>query len=285
MNTTPASADRKIVFLLAAICIITIAAAVFEYLASAKAIRSLEIARAQYSATETKLRKLRAECREDVRTVIELQSAAERIEKKPTELREAAFASSLEAGRKFLAAHPEDLQMLKLWLKYRAYRSVGATLRAVGCGEGEIEQAVQLSLRSKANYFGTIIDGIALADAGDLSPAEVQDQLKALIGDANYAKLRQHSQDEVARGLTAQVADVAGSSGSPLTREQNEAVRQIFAKYQRDWDVGAIIREGGGVLSQQQMEALNMVSEAQRAVIESNRYGQSLFDTAYKNSP
>lgn len=287
MDTALRSANRKAVFALATVCLVAIAAALFEYLAAARTIRSLEIARAHFSATEARLRNLKSAAREDLRSVIELQNAAHEIEKKQAQPRvlQAAYASSQEAGRRLLAAHPEDLRMLNVLLEHREQARLGAALRAVGCREDQIKQAVQLGLRNRENGFHIIIDGISLPGTGDLSPAEVQDQLKALIGDAGYTKFRQYSQDDLARGLTAQVADMASWSGPPLTREQGEALRQIVARHRLDWDVGAILQEGGTVLSQRQMDALKTVAEAQRAVIESNRYAHSLFDAEYKNTP
>jgi hypothetical protein len=280
-------AYRKAIYGLGAVCIVAVVAAVVAYVLAGRATRSLELARAKVSAAEARLRDLKAAGRDELRAVIRLQNAADELEKESAQPRAdvAASAAAQEGGEKFLAAYPENRALLDQVLKQRAYATVGAALRAVGCSEAEIEQAVQLRLRMKGMSLGVVVDGISLPAAGDLSSTEVEERIKALIGDAKYATYREYARDDLSRYLAIRVADVASWSGSPLTHQQVDSLRQVFGRHRQTWDFDAMLQESGSALSQEQVAALRKVMEFQKSVVESNRYGQALFNAEYGKSP
>jgi hypothetical protein len=110
------------------------------------------------------------------------------------------------------------------------------------------------------------------------SQADIDGQIKAAIGDADYAQYQGFNQSQAARGMVSQLQDNLRSSAAPLSSAQSDQLTQLMAQSRTAPEAGGLrgsnapalitddtITQSQAFLSAPQVQALQQLQQQQQA--------------------
>jgi RNA polymerase sigma factor (sigma-70 family) len=189
-------------------------------------------------------------------------------------------------GQEFVSAHPEAVALVTSAVRANLLKSYGAFFQSRHLTSAQIEAFVDLRLRSGEGGLRWNTERqapVAEFSLGELTSAEREDGLRALLGDEGYQEYRDFSRQEPARTLASELGRALYFTSTPLTTEQARQLTQLFvqgsARYQEgktidlaavDWD--AAIVQAQAFLAPAQLSALRE-NYAQRQASQALRTG------------
>jgi hypothetical protein len=254
------------------VCLACVVAAVVEYHETSSKRRALEAYRLENDTLTARLSEARRSGLADLRKVAELGEEADKLGKQEAS---AGAQDPLEAGRRFLAAHPESRELVMAIMKDIAAGWPARRGREAGFSEAQVAQWMSLFARQKGAPF-YIVDGIRVPGYGDLNSDDAQfSMLKATVGDELYAKYEEVNRTVDTRYMAGDISALAASWGAPLASDQNQALLQALTKAggHFDWDV--VSQKLGGVLSDSQMAAFEAEKASDLSSQAANSYQES----------
>lgn len=259
----PRSAWDRAFPVAAGVGVIAVGFAVFGYLAARRAEAELGASRSETAAARERLRDLKQQGAADLQAAAELQAELKHLES----LRPASapapgprFEDGYEAGRQFMLAHPEVQKMLDRARVDLANSWPKTAARAAGFSEAQVNQYAELFARQKMSPPFSV-DGVRLPVQGDIGGDVQGEQLRALVGDALFAKYEAYMGDRSGMYTSEVAAAASAATGVPLMPGQSQALRDIFAAAQRPFDWEALTRQAAAVLSPAQMPAFEAVRD------------------------
>ena len=166
------------------------------------------------------------------------------------------------AGRDLLAARPQAARHLTAYFRQRTADVYGGLFKALGLTDGQIQAFEDLRVRGTAgvNWASATQAPAGGFSAGDLSAAQMETQLRILLGDAGYRQYQDYNASAAPRMLSMQLGSALYLTPTPLTSEQAAQLTVILGSSgpsagNPDWD--AAISRARGVLSDAQLAALS----------------------------
>ncbi|HEX2851879.1 MAG TPA: sigma-70 family RNA polymerase sigma factor [Opitutaceae bacterium] len=171
-----------------------------------------------------------------------------------------------EAGRLFIADHPESKELVRSAMVDLANSWPARVGREAGFSDEQIRQWTDLFARQKGAP-PYMVRGVE-PDYGEVDDREIQrEKVREIVGDALYARYRELQATNYGRYITALIANRAESAGSPLTSEQIHALAGVFGKANlndmREWDRSR--KESTGLLTPEQQAIFDEEAAARRA--------------------
>jgi len=170
------------------------------------------------------------------------------------------------AGQELLAAHPEIAGDVGKYFQARVADTYGTLFKSLGLTADQIQQFIDLRARGTG--------GVSWASAkqspageigvGDLSPQEMESQIRTLLGDAGYAQYQAYNQSSQPRQLTAQLGASLYLTPSPLTVDQATKITSVLSASASgsgspNWE--AAMAGAQSILSANQLAALDAVRQ------------------------
>jgi len=235
------------------ICLLGVAAAVFELRAARHGNAALTVSREENRRLELRLGEIRSLGLAELKRAAEVSDAVKQLERSGSSV---PAPDPLEAGRLFLAAHPESRELVRAYRQALAGGWPTRDGRAAGFSEEQIKAWTELFARQRG--APAEVDGIRVPGYGELDAGEVQGpRLQALVGDALYAKFKAYDGTSSARMYTTEIAAAADGMGVALTPEQSRALMGLFSESHGEIDWEAAARRASGILSESQMSAFH----------------------------
>jgi hypothetical protein len=179
----------------------------------------------------------------------------------------------LEAGREFLAAHPEARKLLRAMATPAMSPQLDAAA-AAGLSPSQLEEMTDILAKArrevqlKAGNTAVLLEG-----EGDLSPEDIEARLQTLMGSDLYGKYQDAERAAQARTLAGQAVLNMSYTDSPLTTGQSNALLQIFEENNPDYVAGKPFNFFGTDWNAVMTQASQVLSAPQMAVLENMRAG------------
>ncbi len=183
---------------------------------------------------------------------------------KAASMRAAIKPKAAEVNRT-LSHDPAVRAALSAWIKSSFQESLGPFYKAAGLSPQQIASLEDLFLKGNINMGSAILT----LRPDDETPDQVTQEMRQLLGDANYRLLSQYSQTQFVRVLANGLAASLYDSSTPLTAQQGEQLTQILAESDPQYKSGndarvfpsmvnwdAVQAKAAGILSPPQLEAL-----------------------------
>lgn len=141
----------------------------------------------------------------------------------------ATVPTPAEAGREFLAAHPEAQKLIDAAGQGFYAENSGAFLQAVGLTPAERNQ-IALDV-SKYMSWTLGVGGLQFEVGRDEGVGADLKRLRQLLGDSRFQQFEELRRLRDARSLAQTVAGATYDSDAPLTREQADAMVQSMKRH------------------------------------------------------
>ncbi|MBI5381781.1 MAG: sigma-70 family RNA polymerase sigma factor [Opitutae bacterium] len=146
--------------------------------------------------------------------------------------------AALERGRQFLAAHPEATAWIHAYQKASFDRQYGPFCRSIQLTPEQTARLETLIQGHQTLSFNQP-DGKLLTFTFGAGPTATSNQeLRALLGDENYARFTDYSRGIGSRTLLTELAGNTYYLEKPLTPEQTERFAQILLRNNSDYQAG-----------------------------------------------
>jgi hypothetical protein len=242
----------------------------WQWIAHRRIVAELALAKEENRRVVDRLTQVKTAAAENLKEHDRLAALVVAQTKSPAEIgREAAR----EAGRLFVAEHPESRELVRSSMLALAQSWPARLGREAGFSDEQIRQWTDLFARQKGAPFH-MVRGVE-PEFGEVDSHEIQGEMvREIVGDALYARYRELQANTYGRYVTALIANRAESAGSPLTSEQIQALAAVFGKANlndmSEWDRSR--KESAGLLSPEQQAIFDEEAAVRRASADESNY-------------
>ncbi len=217
------------------------ATALYEAKSNRRATNALALTRQQMSEDQSRLSDVVRQQKAAERRTAELQASIDSAA--ATLAAQSTPVDARAAGRTLLARHPDaSTLVVGHEMAYDAQR-YAPLFSALGLSPEQQKQVLELmARRSDLGLSWFTNDGTPAGEIGtgvnDLSADQVQAQLRALLGTAQYQKYVDFDRGIGAQNLVQQLAGNLYATGAPITQAQANQLVQVLAQSSADYQAG-----------------------------------------------
>lgn len=196
----------------------------------------------------------------------------------PQVLDRAGRPSDGKEAEQWLAAanDPDLLRRIYGQVRRRVERRYDPLFKQLGLTPGQIDQVLKLLVDKRQAPVDIIVAGMqndgdprrdygAFIDQVQSARAGIEDQIKSLLGDANYALYREYDQMVGQSNTVTRLQQALQTSGNPLTDEQVNRLQQLLQVNGSGHISADVVWTARAFLTPPQQQALQALREEQLA--------------------